>query len=196
MSAEISKINRQRIVAAFPDYLQQDAEVVADFLLNRNLDLHPSLHQEVSLLGQKLTIPGRIYSELPLEEATSMLSAVQQAILNCLFLRHHNGFVRQKCLERLVDINEYFITPFVVSLLGEYVIEILFVADKVINSNTVDNYIAFIVKNTEYWDKTKSRVISYWNEYYRRNRYEDIREYIGMQIANRLDKAKWQSGVG
>ncbi|SHL01091.1 hypothetical protein [Hymenobacter psychrotolerans] len=130
LPTDILKINRQRVVAAFPGYLQQDAEEVADFLLDWNFELHPSLNQEVLLLGQKLTIPGRVYSELPTEEAITTLSSSQQVILNCLFLRHHDGFVRQKCLEQLVDIDEYFIAPFVVHLLGEYVIEILFVVNR------------------------------------------------------------------
>ena len=195
LPAYLFGINKQRIVVAFPRQLQHDAEVVADFLLNRSFDLHLSLDHEAILLGQKLIIPNRVYSGYPNELMTGALSPVQLAILNCLFLRHHDGFVRQRSLEQLMDVDYYFVAPFVALLLSEYVIEILFVVDRVINNNTMNNYLAFVAENPVVWQKTESRMVSYWNEYYRRNRYKDIRDYVGRQIVNRLDKAKRQSEV-
>jgi hypothetical protein len=80
------------------------------------------------------------------------------------------------------------------------VIEILEVIDKLINEKNIDLYVRFINENPKLWQKTESRVISYWDAYYRRPqypeylppRYETRKEYIGQQIVDRLNRRKAQ----
>lgn len=200
LSTNILKTNRQRLLNAFPTDLQQDVGIVADFLLDKNFDIHPTVEQEIILDGQKLTIPGRVYFDNPPETTGKTLSDNQQTILNCIYLRHHNGFVRQKRLEKLVEnTNDYFVIPYIFQLLGEYVIEILEVVDKHINESTMDNYLKFFTENPKYRQQTESRMISYWDVYYRRTKCKRLNDYIGQQIFKRIKKSErttsvWQYG--
>lgn len=192
LSSDILQVNRQKILNAFPTGIKQDVEIVVDFLLDKNFDIHPAVEQEIILDGQKLIIPGRVYFDEPLDTTGNTLTVMQQTILNCIYLRHHNGFVRQKRLEKLIDKADYFVTPFVFQLLGEYVIEILFLVDTLITDQTIDHYIKFITENQRYWQQTESRMISYWNEYYRRPKFRRLNDYIGKQIVERRKKANAQ----
>jgi hypothetical protein len=53
-----------------------------------------------------------------------------------------------------------------------------------------------ISENKKYWQQTESRMISYWNEYYRRPaypkylppKYATRKEYIGQQLVDKLKK--------
>ncbi len=142
-----------------------------------------------------LNIPNRIHFNFPDEKVLIQLTDLQQTILNCIYLRHHDGFIRQKRLESLLGNSNSFIIPFTFQLLGEYVVEILEVLEKHINYNTIDDYAIFIMENPKFWIKTKSRVISYWNAYYRRPqqplflppKYPDLNGYIGQKIVNHLE---------
>ncbi|HEV8507499.1 MAG TPA: hypothetical protein VGQ53_18935 [Chitinophagaceae bacterium] len=146
--------------------------------------IHPTKHS-VILDGEQLTIPYRNYFNEPTLEKEKLLTPLQRTILNCIYLRHHNGFVRQKRLEQLVDSDDYFIVPYTFQLLGEYVREILEVLDRHVNYKTIDNYSGFIAENKKYWQQTESRMISYWNEYYR-NDFSKLKEYIGKKIVDRI----------
>jgi hypothetical protein len=134
--------------------------------------------------GEILMIPYRIDVN---ERSGNNLTEQQQTILHCLFLRHHDGFVRQQNLEKLIHKTDTFVVPFVFQLLGEYVIEILEVANQHINENTMDIYLKIKQENPKYWQQTQSRMISYWNEYYR-NKYPKLNNYIGKQIFDRFEK--------
>jgi hypothetical protein len=94
----------------------------------------------------------------------------------------------QKRLEQLIDKNEYWITPYLLQLLGEYVYEILEVLDKCINDKNIGNYKRFVKENPKYWQQTESRMISYWDCYYRRIKSKDLKNYLGRQIADRINK--------
>ena len=200
---------RERILNAFPTALKQDVEQVIEVLPldNHNVLLsYGQIHnvdnliypyyQSLILGNEELKIPYRIYFNEPNDNKEKILTDIQRTILNCIYLRHCDGYLRQRRLESLVDKTEYFVIPFVFQLLGEYVIEILDVLDKHINPSTIDNYTKFISENPKYWQQTESRMVSYWNEYYRRPIYPNCsspktakrKEYIGQIIVDRLKK--------
>ncbi|AEA45736.1 hypothetical protein [Fluviicola taffensis] len=196
ISTDILKVNRQKLLNAFPADLKQDVEIVADFLLDKNFDIHPTVEQEVILDGNKLIIPARVYFNNPNETTGNNLTIKQQTILNCIYLKHHNGFVRQQRLEKLIDNTfDYFVIPYIFQLLGEYVMEILEVADKHINDKTIDNYLKFFHENPKYRQQIESRMISYWDAYYRRTKYKKLNDYIGKQIFNRIKKSERTTSV-
>ena len=206
-----NKLEREKIINSFPAALKQDVEKVIEVLpLNQHNviltggqihQVENLIHQNeqvVSLGKELLKIPYRLYFNEPSLDKEKILTDLQKIILNCIYLRHHNGFVRQKRLEQLLDNTEYFITPFTFQLLGEYVIEILEILQQHIKPTTIDNYLKFINENQKYWTQTESRMISYWNEYYRRPmyptylppKYATRHEYIGQKIINQLKKGK------
>jgi hypothetical protein len=209
-------MEREKILNAFPSTLRQEVEKVievlplndhnvllADGQIHKVDTLIHSNEQLVSLDKEELKIPYRLYFKEPSPGKEKVLTDLQKTILNCVYLRHHNGFIRQKRLERLVDKTEYFVVPFVFQLLGEYVMEILEVLEKHINPLTIDNYVKFISENQKYWAQTESRMISYWNEYYRRPMYPSYlppkyatrKEYIGQQIVDRIKKRTHNSEI-
>ena len=46
-------------------------------------------------------------------------------ILHCIYSRHHDGFVRQRHIEAVLDSTHPWVIPYVIQLIGEYVIEIV-----------------------------------------------------------------------
>lgn len=117
----------------------------------------------------------------------------QKDILNCIYLRHHNGYLREKRLNLISDSSENWTIPFIIQLVGEYVYELLPVIDKKINENTLDYYAQFRNENPTYWQQTESRMISYWNEYYR-DQFPKLKEYLGFEIMNRVKKQTQENG--
>jgi hypothetical protein len=208
MLTGISDTNKVRMINGFPASLRQEVEEAINVLPPdhnvlltdgqiHNIDslIHPTEYK-VYFGGELLTIPYRLYFNEPKLEKEKLLSPTQKEILNCIYLRHHNGFVRQKRLEQLVDTTDDFVIPYTLQLLGEFVMEILEVLDRHINDKTIDKYIHFISENKKYWQQTESRMISYWNEYYRRPaypkylppKYATRKEYIGQQLVDKLKK--------
>ena len=143
----------------------------------------------VQLGSELLSIPYRIYFNEPVIEEENKLTDIQKTILNCIYLRHFDGYLRQRRLENLVDKNDNWIIPFTIQLLGEYVFEILQVLDKHINDKTIGSYVKFIRENPKYWKQTESRMISYWNENYRRQ-FPKLKIYLGRQLVNRIKKSE------
>lgn len=188
---------REILLKAFPSTLKKDVESVLDvlpFAVN-NVKLcdgqthyvedliHPDF-QTVNLNGELLTIPCRVYFNEPKFEKEETLTNQQKTILNCIFLRHHNGYIRQRRLEKIESI-EYWVTPFTIQLLGEYVIEILEVIYKQLDDNKLENYKRFAAENSKYYQQTESRMISYWNEYYR-HRFPKLKNYVGRIIFDQI----------
>lgn len=187
ISTKILEVNRQKLLLAFPINLKQDVEKVSAFLLDKNFKIDSISEQDILLNGQKLIIPRRVYFDISSVQFNNTLTNTQQTILNCIYLRHHNGFVRQEGLEKLIsNAEDYYIIPYIFQLLGEYVVALLEIADKHINENTVDNYLKFCIENPKYRKLTESRMISYWNAYYRRTKFKNLNDYIGRQIFNKL----------
>lgn len=150
-----------------------------------NLIHENELH--LKLENETLNIPYRLYFNEPNSELEKSLTPIQKDILNCIFLRHHNGYLRGKRLNLLSGNAEKWTISFVVQLIGEYVYELLPIIDKKVNEKTLDQYNDFIDENSKYWQQTESRMISYWNEYYR-YKYPVLKDYLGFIIVNRIKK--------
>lgn len=193
---------KYKLRKAFPKALRSDVDIVLNILpladhnamrtgqeiIHVNNLINPS-SLTVQLDNELLSIPYRIYINEPDIELESKLTDIQRTILSCIYLRHFDGYIRQRRLEKLVDKNENWIIPFAIQLLGEYVFEILQVLDKHINDITIDQYKGFVLENPKYWQLTESRMISYWNANYRRQ-FPKIKDYLGRQIVDRIKRQK------
>jgi hypothetical protein len=133
--------------------------------------------------GESIEVPHRIYSVVPC--GIECLSPVQQKILSCLYSRHHDGRTRQNHLERLFPSAERWVAPFVVQLLGEYVIEIIEVLATHSAELESELYRQFVAENPRFIALTRQRVVSYWDCYYR-GRYPHWAEYVGAQVLEKL----------
>ena len=105
-------------------------------------------------------------------------------LLACLLTRHHSGFVRERYLPSLLSCDHPWVTPFVVSLVGEYVIEIIRLIRDDIHRLDPTIYRDFLMRNPAFHKMTKERVMSYWNCYHSGESKED---YAGFQILEFFD---------
>jgi hypothetical protein len=103
-------------------------------------------------------------STFPEPPGTSLLglSEMPQVLLSCLYTRHHNGFVRHRHVGLLLSSTETGIAPFILALLGEYVVEIARFIDEKKTTLTKANCVRFAVGNSEFCALTSRRAVSYW----------------------------------
>ena len=146
---------------------------------------HPAVHRhhryQVTLDGEVLTIPARIYVKAELLWADSGRSALERSIAWSLGTRHHNGYVREACLTRLLTAPQPWMAPFIVQLVGEYVDEIVRGIETALPTFAPDMLAAlagFVRDNPRYLDKTESRTISY--RPFHHNAY--CADYAGMRV--------------
>lgn len=119
----------------------------------------------------------------------SSLTDNQQTILFTMYTRHHNGYTREnnvkKVIAKATDCS--WITPYLMFLIGEYVEEIL----QVIYANrsllNADFIKTFIFENPKCYRTVQSRVVSYWNCYYRW-KYPKREQYVGFKILDYLNR--------
>ncbi|WP_298338431.1 hypothetical protein [uncultured Algibacter sp.] len=198
--------HEERLMKSFPEKLHPDLKEVLKILPFENNKVKlcdGTIHQvdnlihenELNLIldNESLIIPYRLYFDEPNHDLEITLTDKQKDILNCIYLRHHNGHLREKRLNLLSQNSEKWTIPFVIQLIGEYVYELLPIIDKKINESTLDFYAEFRDENPKYWQQTESRMISYWNEYYR-YKFPKLKEYLGFEIINRIKKRTHNNG--
>ena len=173
------------IQKAFPSYLQKDADKIADFLQQNDPKSFKTIGTEVVCLnGEVLELPQRVYFG---EFNTQNLTLVQEQMLNCLYLCHCNGHLREFYLRELLAVKEDFVLPFIAKLFGDYVIEILEVLHRELPNNICDRLKVFFRKNPLYQKRIESRIASYWDLFYR-NAQSDFKKYIGYQLFQTIAK--------
>ncbi|MFC5830602.1 hypothetical protein [Nonomuraea insulae] len=149
---------------------------------------------DVAVRGQRLRIPYRIYEEPPPPEMLDDFGEVARVVLDCLLTRHHSGYVRQQHAERVISIDVDWVVPFIVTLVGEYVIEIVDVVwaglAELDTSGTwqQQRYGRFAAENPNFMTLMRQRAVSYWNCYYRW-RFPDFSPYPGAQVLASLRSA-------
>jgi hypothetical protein len=143
----------------------------------------PSKTFPATVADQVVVLPRRIYHNPTLID-TVPLNSLHKELVDCLLTRHHDGFVRERHLTRIISRNHIWIPPFVIQLVGEYVIEILHVIQHNLNHLDTLIYGEFLQVNPELFATTKRRVTSYWNCYYRNCRRD---EYAGFQLLDFLE---------
>lgn len=168
------------VAAAFPASVRQRVQAVLEILPPTRL--MPASPFTVSVQGEAVTIPYRLYNDEPENEAQQTLSPDQRTILHCLYTRHHDGRIRHRHLEQASKSLQPWVMPFVVQLVGEYVLEILVTIQDQLAELTTPGaaqhtaYGQFLAANPHFLTLTGQRVASYWNCYYRLA-YPDRRTY-------------------
>lgn len=128
--------------------------------------------QGIRVGGEPVEIPYRIYNPVPPDRPAPEGSQVAVAV-DCLYTRHYDGFVRQQALRRVLHSEQVWTIPFVVQLLGEYVIEICddihsFVDRDLPLSPVMRRGLhSFVADNSDFVTLTEQRATSYWACYYR-----------------------------
>lgn len=169
------------LINAFPAALRDDVLRVISALPNTPLAAHSF---SVEIGKETLWIPNRIYHDPTLIDLGS-LTPTQMELLACLLTRHHSGFVREEYLSSILGFNEEWVPPFVLQLVGEYVIEIIRLIRDNLDRPDPEIYGQFLIHNPAFYRTTKSRVLSYWDCYYRGERRE---QYAGFQVLEYFDQ--------
>lgn len=137
--------------------------------------------------GDQLQIPCRIYRPVISETVFASLNANEQSIAACWFTRHHDGHVRERFLRALPVYNSAWIVAYVVSLCGEYVIEILQCIWECRNRFDIHTLGRWLRDNRSFYSRTRSRIVSYWNCYYR-SAFPIFEEYVGHRLLSFFDE--------
>lgn len=173
---------------AFPVAMAKSVKSAVQVLATGQM--HPPTDTVISvcIAEEILNIPYRVYyAKHSLLKATNA-SDENGWISLCLGTRHYDGFVREQCLRRLLPIDEMWVAPFVVQLLGEYVIEVSQPIHERFNDGVEAKYINFFKQNPKYCQYLECRAISYWNEYYR-YRFAKHKDYPAFKALAALKKA-------
>jgi hypothetical protein len=183
------KVDEAMLVAAFPAHYPGTAvasNVVLGLLDRRYWWDSFVAHVE----GQRVSIPNRLHfvSSLNLpadDDARVFVSALQT--------RSTDGFERQRALGDIIHLPEPWTAPFVVALIGEYIIEILDDIFLALTPELEKVLGAFAFDNPALWETTKRRVMSYWDVYYRRRHggrgYFARTDYVGFRLVDRVEMA-------
>lgn len=135
---------------------------------------------EFKLDNETVKIPYRIHCIPNFKWLTSILSQTQKKILYCIYTRSSNGFIREKYIKKILEekIEEWEI-PFIIKLCDDYVIEILEVIYDLLKNRDNTDIKRFCLDNKKEIFKSYSRMVSYWNEYYREIGFNN---YVGRKI--------------
>lgn len=184
--------NKYDLVRAFPDDLNRDTWHVLDVIPddpNLKYNRHNySNFEELRLSDETLYIPYRIYYDVPNDSELSSLTDRQRTILYTLYTRHHDGYVRERNLKKAIDMArvDAWITPYLMLMVGEYVEEIVQVIYDHRSLLNADFVKTFVGENQRFYQTVQSRVVSYWDCYYRR-KYPMKDQYVGFQVLDYLN---------
>jgi hypothetical protein len=146
--------------------------------------------------GQSVLIPARLHFASDRLQMADSDKAWRFA--RALQTRSNDGFERQRAARDVIADLQPWAAPFIVALIGEYIVEILDDIYAALTPRDVQTIAAFIVQNEAYWSTTKRRVMSYWDVYYRSRCSRETRhsyrrdEYIGFKLIDRLETAAFK----
>lgn len=188
----LTAIDPPMLAAAFPsEYAPSALAAGADVALR----LAPRQWTErfaVDLSGQPILIPARLH--FTSHHLGITFSEDAWIFARALQTRSNDGFERQRAARDLLTDVRPWTAPFIVALIGEYLVEIIEDILAALTPEVERALATFIIENAAYWNTTKRRVTSYWNAYYRSSLASDLRraygrdEYPGYRLVDRLDE--------
>ncbi|WP_430426976.1 hypothetical protein [Parasphingorhabdus sp.] len=178
---ETEKLTAAGLARAFPSKFQTQAKRVCGSILRYSLPGSKDWigRFNVNVNDEVIWVPSRVYFEkVPFDFAH--IDEDEHLMQQCIFTRHHSGYKRQAALAKIISSNKSWTLPFIVFLVGEYVIEILDDIYADLSGIDDDKLGQFLANNPEFHLLTRERVVSYWDVYYRRNIPRN--EYVGFKI--------------
>jgi hypothetical protein len=172
------------LTRAFPSALRPDVDAVRH-VMPTTIGSVSEGGVHLNWGGDWIAIPYRLAHPEPATGDVDGLSSAQRRILHCLYTRHDDGWVRQRHLEQVVLASDPWVIPFVVLLVGEYVVEIVERIDRALPDLDLRAYRAFASANPDLMELVGQRVASYWS-YYHRHRYPQLRDYPGRRFVAAL----------
>ncbi|WP_152446892.1 hypothetical protein [Janthinobacterium sp. HH01] len=173
---------------AFPSALAEKVEYAVQLLTPSQMHSASDTVISVRLAAENLSIPYRVYYDKQQLLNCANSSGSVALIALCLGTRHYDGYLRELCLRRLLLVEESWIAPFVIQLLGEYVIEVVQPIHERFLDGVEKKYQDFFCENVKYCEYLVCRAVSYWNEYYR-GRFPKHKDYPAVKALAALQSA-------
>ena len=183
------------IQRAFPIEIQRDVNSLLAKITFETKISH-KWGDKVTFGEEIIVVPNRNYYTPPYSLVNSKLTPIENEILNCIFSHNGNGYIRQRAILNMINADNYWTIPYIVRIIGEYVIEILNDIDNHFEIINKSNLTSFVRQNPEFYNRTHSRVRSYWHCYFRRQ-FPEIRRgisvpekerYVGFRLLNKIDQ--------
>ncbi len=177
---------KEAALRAFPSNVAPLAHEAASELTPFVDDTYRQNSDALNVTGKMVAIPRRLHFV--------GLSACKDGLGNfslasrCLITRSTDGYLRQQALRSIIDHQSVWIAPFVLILLGEYVVEIVKDIRDALPALDQSVYANLIRENQQAVQLLRERAISYWDAYYRQ-RYRDKQDYPGLQALQEM--ATW-----
>jgi hypothetical protein len=193
----LTKLDGSMLAEAFPSEHRPAAVLAGEAVVQALAPRQWTERFSVQAEGQSVLIPSRLHfasERLRLnqhDEAWRFARALQT--------RSNDGFERQRAARDLVADLRPWGAPFVVALIGEYIVEILQDVFDALTPDVERTLGSFIVENEAFWATTKRRITSYWNAYYRSSWASELRrayrrdEYVGFKLVDRLEAAAFRT---
>ena len=181
----------------FPDYLS-DKVSRAITVIRKNekrlasglecVDAYNSSSEEYRLSdGSKVTFPYRMYFEDDDDLYSGISDREEKLIFDCIFTRNCNGFVREKHLKNILDCDTIpeWCMPYILRLSSEYVVEIIDTIYHGLKEKDNAAFISFCRNNLPICKRSYTRMVSYWNCFYRRD-WLLFRDYVGRKLYHEI----------
>lgn len=185
---------------AFPPYLKSELDIVLRVLPKKSYCINDFGKSEKNytfetikykLSNCNIKFPYRVYIWDVTDRVFNKLNSLQKIILCCIYTRSCDGYIREKYLRKLLDINfDEWVIPYIIKLCDEYVLEIVEVIYEKLKNRDNADIKDFCKLNKSNTRTGYSRMISYWDAYYRRKyfiffdrrKYYSFEEYIGRKL--------------
>jgi len=179
----------RRLRSAFPSSLAAEVDAALALFAPGSLEATDHAIGPVHVGGETLHIPSRIYSPEPRFHAPDLVTDTAKRVLGCLYTRHSDGHLREKHLRTIISSSEEWVPPFVVQLIGEYVVEIQGVIESNVAYLGQPSYVRFVAENPTFIQLTRQRMISYWDCYFRRQT-PNLQDHVGFRLLEALGAAR------
>ena len=134
--------------------------------------------------GATLIVPDRVYYSVWAIGLAMRRPGDTAVVAACLGSRSHNGYVRQRSIERLLQVYRPWAVPYLVEALGDYVLEILQVLQGQIPGSHEQDFAEYLIANEARFIYLSRRCVSYW------------KAFDGEQIIVRPIFSRWLSYPG
>lgn len=169
---------------AFPSSMASLADEAASELSPFVDDTYRKRSEVIDVTGQMIAVPQRLHFA-DLSAGSNPLRNLNPAS-RCLMTRATDGRLRQQAVRSVISHQRAWVAPFILLLLGDYVIEIvedvrdaLPVLDKSIYANLIrENRLAV--------QTLRARATSYWDAYHRQ-RYPQKQDYPGLTALREME---------
>ena len=187
----------EKIQKAFPVEIREEVNsLLTKFAVETKFSTN---YCETVVIGEEeIKMPYRIHYNSPYSLAGSIFTQKEQEILNCIFSRHGNGYIRQKAIQNIIKSDNIWAIPYIVRIIGEYILEILDDIDNDFELINKSNLTSFVRQNPKFYNQTRARIISYYYCYWRRRfkfpekikgiRVPKEQRYVGFRLLNKIDK--------